>query len=390
MNLPSTKTSKTIRLLVMSDAVPERNGVGSYYADLIQQITPHVQSADIIYPTCERTAAHSYLTAPLPGDKTQPIQLPKPGHLVSLYKSINPNVLIVPTPGPYGMAGLFLARRYNIPLITGFHTHYEALTELYWKRLAGTLARSFLSSCNRLLFRNSYTVLANSPEMCKQASAIGAKKVELMGTSVAAEFVTKPVVDARPDIRSVLFAGRLAKEKNIDAILSAAKDHQDILFSIAGDGPLKNEISKASKELPNVSMPGWLDRQQLLDHIDSHDALLLPSHVESFGTVALEGMARGRLVIVSQRCGLTEWDDLNNATVKIGRDETAAEALYRIRAEPPEWRADMGRKAAAAARNINDWNTEFWLNMLVEAVYGSAANLTSTSHLPSTSKSALH
>lgn len=356
--------NKPIRLLVMSDAIPERNGVGSYYADLIQQVSPSVECAELIYPTCKRTEGHSYLTAPLPGDDTQAIQVPKPGHLVSEFKSIRPNVIIVPTPGPYGMAGLFLARRYNLPLITGFHTHYEALTDLYWNRVTGALARGFLSSCNRLIFRYSHTVLANSPEMCKQAERAGAKRVELMGTSVAAEFVTTPLTQINPDIKSVLFAGRLAKEKNIDAIIKAANVLQDIQFTIAGDGPLKASIVKATESLPNVSVVGWVPRKDLIHFIDRHDALLLPSHVESFGTVALEGMARGKIVIVSHKCGLVEWDGLNSATIQISESETATDTLQRVRAASSQWRSEIGKNAALAAREINDWNTTFWLTTL--------------------------
>ncbi|MBX2885582.1 MAG: glycosyltransferase [Granulosicoccus sp.] len=368
MKLTVDTTSKPIRLLVMSDAVPERNGVGSYYADLTQHLLAdvEVETAELIYPMCDRMAAHSYLTAPLPGDKTQPIQLPKPGHLISEFKSINPNVIVVPTPGPYGMAGLYLARRYKIPLIAGFHTHYEALTELYWNRFTGSLTRRFLAGCNRLIFRYSHSVLANSPDMCRQAQNIGAKNIALMGTSVAPEFLTTPMTPANQEIKSILFAGRLAKEKNIEAVIDAAKNHRDIQFTIAGDGPLHNEIRKAADFIPNIAMTGWVSRDRLLDLIDSHDALLLPSHIESFGTVALEGMARGRIVIVSQRCGLTEWADLNDAVIQIGADETATETIQRIQAASPQWKIDIGTRAAAAARDINGWNTQFWINLLTE------------------------
>lgn len=360
--------SKAIRLLVMSDAIPERNGVGSYYADLIQQISPQVELAELIYPLCEKTADHSYLTTSLPGDKTQSLQLPKPGHLISIVRGLKPNVIIVPTPGPYGMAGLFLARRYKIPLVTGFHTHYEALTELYWKRIGGTLARGFLKSCNRLMFRYSDIVLANSPDMCEQARKTGASNVRLMGTSVASDFVTTPIVPAQPAIQSILFAGRLAKEKNIHAVLEAAKVHRGMQFTISGDGPLKAEIHEACKFLPNVTMTGWVQRDRLMNLIDSHDVLLLPSHVESFGTVALEGMARARIVIVSQHCGLTEWQGLNDAVVKISDKETAASALHRISEAPLEWRRNIENKAADAARHINEWNTRFWIDLLAERV----------------------
>lgn len=376
--LSTELTKQPIRLVVMSDAVPERNGVGSYYADLIQHMAPLVESAELIYPSCERTTGHSYLTTRLPGDATQPIQIPKPRHLIREFNSIRPNVIIVPTPGPYGMAGAYLSRRYKIPLITGFHTHYEALTELYWNRVTGTLARHFLTGCNRLIFKRSHAVLANSPEMCAQAISAGASNVQLMGTSVASDFVTQPLTRVNPEIRSVLFAGRLAKEKNIEAVIEAANTHTDIHFTIAGDGPLHTEMSQATVNMSNVSMPGWVNRSELLELMDNHDVLLLPSHVESFGTVALEGMARGRIVIVSERCGLTEWEGLGKAAMTIQAGETAADALRRVRSFSPQRRIELGNQAATAARQINDWNTHFWLTLLTESISQQTNALSST------------
>lgn len=360
--------SNPIRLLVMSDAIPERNGVGSYYADLIKQVSPFVECAELIYPMCKRIAGHSYLNVRLPGDGTQAIQVPKHGHLISEFKSIRPNVIVVPTPGPYGMVGLYLARRYKLPLIAGFHTHYEALADLYWNHVTGTLARGILSGCNRLIFNYSHTVLANSPEMCKLAERTGAKQVALMGTSVAGDFISTPLSEIRSEIESVLFAGRLAKEKNLEAIIDAAKILKDIQFTIAGDGPLKASIEKATETLPNVSLVGWVPRKNLIEVIDRHDALLLPSHFESFGTVALEGMARGKIVIVSHKCGLVEWDGLSRSTVQIAESETAADTLQRVSAASSRWRFDIGQNAALAAQKFNDWNTTFWLTTLKNCI----------------------
>jgi len=365
MNNPTLPES--IRLMVITDAVPERNGVGSYYSDLVDQLRPRIGSAEMIHPLCKKTGSHRYLTAPLPGDSTQRIALPRLGRIRAAIKEKEPNVIIVPTPGPFGLAGLFASRRHKIPMITGFHTHYEALADIYWRGPMRAIALRFLMGTNRLLFKHSFAVLANSPAMCDLAIKAGARNTQLMGTSVSSEFLNKPLQSSGDKIQSVLFAGRLAGEKNIPAIINAAKEHIDIQFTIAGDGPLRSMVDSAAQELPNLSAPGWINRNDLIEIVDNHDILLLPSHVESFGTVALEGMARGKIVIVSKHCGLAEWEGLVNATVQVQENESAADALRRVRKADSHWRLDMTRRAAESARAINQWNTDFWIQLLISS-----------------------
>ena len=66
--------------------------------------------------------------------------------------------------------------------------------------------------------------------------ALGARACEVMGTPLDAGFLTPPL--SPPScIETVCFAGRLAAEKNIDAVLNAVHDWPDLGFVIAGEGP---------------------------------------------------------------------------------------------------------------------------------------------------------
>ena len=121
-----------LKVAVVSDSTPERNGVGSYYSDLVQQLNGRIQRAELICPRDRQTSWHRYLAPRLPGDSTQKIWLPRPLKLYSLLSSMRPHAIVVPTPGPFGILGLIAAKRLRVPLFAGFHTHYEALTDLYW------------------------------------------------------------------------------------------------------------------------------------------------------------------------------------------------------------------------------------------------------------------
>lgn len=353
-----------IRVVVLSDAEPDRNGVGSYYADLVVQLRDHVDSAVLLHPGSQASPGYRYLSAPLPGDHTQRISIPRPTHLWRAISQYRPTVVIVPTPGPFGLAGLLVARRLGIPLIVGFHTHYEALATLYWQNRFGFVCQRYLNWCNRLLFRHGAAVLANSPDMLRQAVTGGARAANLMGTSVPDEFVREPATPLNEQVERVLFAGRLADEKNLPGVIEAARRHPDIRFTIAGDGPLRAEVEAAAATLANLDYLGWVPRNQLLDLMDSHDVLLLPSKVESFGTVALEGMARGRLVIVTSTCGIAEWPQLADALFIVSDDETPSATLARLIARSPEERQAIAQRAREQAVDLNSWNINSWMSTL--------------------------
>jgi hypothetical protein len=116
--------------------------------------------------------------------------------------------------------------------------------------------------------------------------------------------------------------------------------------------------------LPNLEYVGWVRRQRILPLIDSTDILVLPSTIESFGTIALEAMARARLVVVSSQCGILSWDLLNRGLFQMREDEPLSAVLQRICALD---RSILERKALLgrdAAREINRRNLEHWLSIL--------------------------
>jgi glycosyltransferase involved in cell wall biosynthesis len=109
---------------------------------------------------------------------------------------------------------------------------------------------------------------------------------------------------------------------------------------------------------------GWVRRTRILALIDSVDALVLPSQVESFGTIALEAMARARAVLVSSACGILSWELLNRGLFTIREDEHLADALERVRDLDPALRERKARIAREAAFEINRRNLDHWLAVL--------------------------
>jgi glycosyltransferase involved in cell wall biosynthesis len=354
-----------LRVAIVSDAAPERNGVGAYYRDLADHLKSAGARVDLVAPRFRGGAWYGGLALPLPGDPTQKILVPSPALVSRRIRRLAPDVVIVPTPGPYGMLGMHLAGRVGASLVVGFHTHFERITDLFqdWG-VRGRIAQAYLKACHRVLFQRSDLVLANSDDMVEVARRIGASRVGLMGTPIPKRFIDRDPVPPGPFIDRVLFAGRLAPEKNIELVVEAARRLPEIEFLIAGDGPLRPWLQGQGRSLPNLTQVGWVKRARIMALIDSVDALILPSQVESFGTIALEAMARARTVLVSSACGILSWDLLARGLFPIRDDEHLADALERVREIDPAIRERKARIAREAAVEINRRNLDHWLAVL--------------------------
>ncbi|MCF7985216.1 MAG: glycosyltransferase [Thiohalocapsa sp.] len=358
-------SAKGLRIAIVSDAAPERNGVGAYYRDLAEHLRAAGAVVNLISPRFRAGRWHGGLALPLPGDPTQKFVVPSPDLVSRRLDRLKPDAVIVPTPGPFGMLGMYFAKRRGARLVIGFHTHFERLAELnrHW-RLRGWVAQTYLNACNRKLFAAGELVLANSSEMVEVAREIGADKVSLMGTPIPLRFLDVPPEPLSADVRRVLFAGRLAPEKNLEVLVDAARAVPGMDFVIAGDGPLREWVVEQAEKLDNLTYIGWVKRPQIMPLIDDHDLLILPSTVESFGTIALEAMARGRLVVVSSQCGILSWDMLKRGLFQIRDQEPLADTLHRIRGLDHailERKAEIARDAAC---EINNRNLQHWVSVL--------------------------
>ncbi len=357
-NLPLNQT----RLLAISDAAPSRNGAGAYYLDLLEQMDERLKKTALYSPTIDEQGKwHAGIALPLPGDKTQKLCFPNPREMSKLFDEIKPDIVVIATPGVYGIVGAWMARRRKIPYLTGMHTSFEQLTELYWPdSLQGKIVEKYFNLSNGFLFRHTEAVLGNAEPIVEQAKAMGAPDTRLIGTPLSSEFVNPAYKPHRGTLASCLFAGRLAKEKKLEALLKSVVDFPDIKFSIAGDGPLREQIIKASSQYTNLNYLGWLSREELRKTLDKHDALLLPSHFETFGTVALEAMVREKLVFVSKGCGITYWSRLLPGLIII--DESGlSRAIKHVLRKTPEERKEIASTAnslAIAWNNnvLNQWN----------------------------------
>ncbi len=352
------------RVAILCDAAPGRNGVGTYYSDLAAQLRPHLDEVLLLSPDDSDQDIRHWMSVPLPGDHTQKLSMPSPIEVHRRLRKVRPDVLIVASPGPYGLMGRSFAKRMQVPVIFGLHTLYDQLTELYWNRWVGGISRRFMASLDRQLVQSAHTVIGNSESMVAAARSLGAKRARLLGTLLPSEFLATPQVPCRPQVERVLFVGRLAGEKRIDRVIAAAKALPQVVFEVIGDGPLRHEVCQADAEVRNLIYRGWQPRHGVLSALDRCDLLVLPSDIEAFGTVALEAMSRARVPLVSARCGIVDWPELAAGVYAFSPEDTLADALRRITALTAEERCAKAERAQNAAQQMNQRTLEAWLSTL--------------------------
>ncbi|MEM2211129.1 MAG: glycosyltransferase family 4 protein [Nitrososphaerales archaeon] len=130
-------------------------------------------------------------------------------------------------------------------------------------------------------------------------------------------FVNKDIVKAKlgisPNEKVILAIGRLTWQKGFDDLIKAFPKvlaiHPNSRLVIIGDGYMKGELERLAWNMGlgnKVIFTGFISDQELIEILKSSDALVISSRYEPFGIVALEGMASGLPVVVTNVGGLAE------------------------------------------------------------------------------------
>jgi len=148
----------------------------------------------------------------------------------------------------------------------------------------------------------------------------------------------------------VLFAGELTERKQplqfAEAIAAARASYPNVLGLVLGEGPLRERLESAAPE--GVRLLGH--RADFLELVGAADVVVLPSLWEGLAYAALEPMALGRAMVVSDGAGNPDAVGDAGLVFPAGDVRAMAEAISRL-AGDPDLRASLGQAAAARARD---------------------------------------
>jgi glycosyltransferase involved in cell wall biosynthesis len=178
-------------------------------------------------------------------------------------------------------------------------------------------------------------------------------------------------VRASADDVVVLSAGRLAPEKELDALVraAAAAHGAGLELVVAGEGPQREALERLAAELGvRLQLLGDLDEERLAEAYVAADVFALLSSHEPWGVVVNEAAASGLPLVLSDRVGAA-YDLLhageNGFLVRAG-DVAAAAAAFRRLADDRELRRRMGERSRELVR---DWTYEPSVESFVAAVH---------------------
>ena len=215
----------------------------------------------------------------------------------------HPDLIEAGDPFGPGLAAQDAGQRLGVPVVGFAHGDPSAQAALHFGEWAEAPARKRLVE----VLRRFDKVIAASRHIADRLVDAGVENIAIQPLGVDVDVFhprrrdpgrVRAELDLPRDARLLVFAGRPAKEKNIEALIEAAghlgPDYHLLLISAGGATEWRDGNVTA---LPYVRDPRALSRV-----LASSDAFVHANEHEPFGLVVLEAMASG-LPIVGPGCG---------------------------------------------------------------------------------------
>lgn len=265
-----------------------------------------------------------------------------------------PDVIVVQCFGANGPWAAHVAKRAGIPLV--YANHGETFMDAHDAFASSQLLRRSLAD----VLRDARAVTSCSSYAAADLDRFGAhREVAVVGNGIDLDAEASPVAVALP-AAYITGVGRLVENKGFDVLIEAYARARDRLggaeLIIAGDGPRRADLESKARELgvdAHVRFVGALPRGQVRTLLDGALAHVVPSHVEAFGLVILEGWRSGVPVLATQRGGPVEFmtDGADGLLFDPRDPEALARLLTRV-AEDAQLRARLGTGGRDAVRRF--------------------------------------
>ncbi len=201
-----------------------------------------------------------------------------------------------------------IARKLNIPLVDTYHTMYEDYARYlipFSDRFARYAAKVFTkerlkqvdavvvptAKTRDLLLRygieTPVSVIPSGLDLARFRAPRRGEVYERMRAAAAGR-------------RSILYIGRLAKEKNIGELIGYFRtlEREDLVFFIAGCGPLAAELEEQAEDLKGkVVFLGKIPPEQVPECYDAADIFVSASTSETQGLTYFEALSCGKPVL---------------------------------------------------------------------------------------------
>jgi len=202
-------------------------------------------------------------------------------------------------------------------LIVSFH--YE------WAKQACLLTRNRILCAiaylaEKFVLSQADIVIALTPALAEKAKKRGAKRVIIIPNCIPQKLIRKIDNISKEDCRNklgiprdkivILFVGRLVKIKNVSFIIKGferiARERNDVILYIVGDGPEREKLKKEAKHLINsnkVVFTGFQPIEKVYLFMKAADIFVNASLSEGHPRAVIEALASGTPVVASRVIG---------------------------------------------------------------------------------------
>ena len=220
-----------------------------------------------------------------------------------------PDIVHISTPDIVGRGFLLYAKKKSLPLASAFHTDFPSYLKYYRLRFAEGPFWKYLSwfyNCCDIVF-------APNESVRRKLADQNIRNVEIWSRGVDKELFDPS--RRSPALRSAwnsagkvvfVYAGRFVLYKDIEVVMKVYERFMEagygdrVRFVMIGSGPKEAEMKR---RMPEALFTGYLTGVDLSEAYASGDIFLFPSITEAFCNVALEALASGLPVVVSNEGG---------------------------------------------------------------------------------------
>ncbi|MGA8729169.1 MAG: glycosyltransferase [Terracidiphilus sp.] len=248
--------------------------------------------------------------------------------------------------GPGGTEIISIAARLGIPLVVTFHG---------WDVKLGAETTTPTSPYERLyrrrlpwLFRDARKLICVSSSLRNRVLALGCPPDKTHTNYLGVDSTLFDGIRSSFDPTSILFVGRLVRQKGVRTLLEALQLLRDrvagVHLTIVGEGPEQGHLERIVTEqhLP-VRLVGKRDSTEIRELLRTSAVLCAPSTTaggelpEALGLVVLEAQAMSVPVVATRNGGIPEAMEDGKTGLLVDEESPAAlaDALAKLLGDPP-------------------------------------------------------